>query len=78
MASAKTTLKAVDAADADDGLEPDERGLPKDAAEEQAQKDAKDILLIEATRILSDAVGMAGSGPRVAANDPVVNKFKVK
>ena len=78
VASAKTTLKAVDAADADDGLEPDERGLPKDAAEEQAQKDAKDILLIEATRILSDAVGMAGSGPRVAANDPVVNKLKVK
>ncbi len=66
------------AADADDGLDPDERGLPGDAVQDQAEKDAKDILLIEAAQILSDAVGIAGRGPRVAANDPVVNKLKVK
>ncbi len=78
VAAVKTALKAVDAVDADDGLEPDERGLPKDVADEQAQKDAKDILLIEAAHVLSDAVGIAGSGPRVAANDPVINKLKVK
>ena len=77
-AVAKTTLKSVEATDAGDGLDPDERGLPKDAAQELAQTEAKDILLIEAAHILSDAVGMAGGSPRVAANDPVINKLKVK
>ena len=78
VSAAKTSLKAVETADAEDGLEPDERSLPKDAAQAQAEKEAKDILLIEAAHILSDAVGIVGSGPRVAANDPVVNKLKVK
>ena len=75
--SSKVALKAAEADDTDDGMEPDERGLPKDATEDQAQKDAKDFLLIEAAHILSDAVGIA-TGPRVAANDPVMNKLKVK
>ena len=69
----------VDAEDeAEDGLQADERGLAKDATVDQAKKDAKDILLMEAAHVLSDAVGIANGAPRVAANDPVVNKLKVK
>jgi carboxyl-terminal processing protease len=75
---AQRNPKAAETPDIDDGLEPEERGLPKDAAQEQAQKEAKDFLLIEAAHILSDAVGLAGSGPRVAANDPAYSKAKVK
>lgn len=75
---AQRNPKAAETPDIDDGLEPEERGLPKDAAQEQAQKEAKDFLLIEAAHILSDAVGLAGSGPRVAANDSAYSKAKVK
>ena len=78
VAVTKASLKVVETTVADDGLEPDERGLPKDPVQEQAQKEAKDILLLEAAHILSDAVGLVAGSPRVAANDPVVNKLKVK
>ncbi|MBC7916670.1 MAG: carboxy terminal-processing peptidase [Rhodoferax sp.] len=64
-------------ANTDDALEPEDSDLPRAATEEKTAKKSKDILLLEAAHILSDAVGMAGS-PRVAANDAVLNQRKVK
>ena len=77
-AATKPNVKVPDPSDIADGLEPEERGLPNNAAEEQAQKDAKDFLLIEAAHILSDAVALSSGAPRVAANDSAANKLKVK
>lgn len=42
----------------DDGLQSNERSLTADIALENARKKAKDILLNEATAILSDAAGL--------------------
>lgn len=78
VASRKPDVNLAQASEEDDGLEPQERALLKDPAQEQAQKDAKDFLLIEATRILSDAVGLAAGTPRMAANDASFSKAKLK
>lgn len=72
------------ALEVDDGLEPEERGLPPADDQAQAQKDnkdakdAKDILLQEAAHILGDAVSLANSKSRVAANDASYNRLKAK
>jgi carboxyl-terminal processing protease len=42
----------------DDGLQSNERSLTADIALENARKKAKDVLLNEATAILSDAAGL--------------------
>jgi len=62
---------------ADDALESEDSALPPDTTGGKAAKKPKDILLLEAAHILSDAVGISGN-PRVAANDAVLNERKVK
>ncbi len=65
---------AESAADAaprrDDGLQADERGLAKELAAEKARKNAKDVLLNEAVRIMGDEVAIlktvAGLAARVS------------
>jgi carboxyl-terminal processing protease len=76
-ADAKTSGAAAGVTSSDDALEPDDSGLPQDAAAEKTAKKSKDILLLEAAHILSDAVGLISS-PRVAANDAMVRERKVK
>lgn len=51
----------------DDGLQANERNLSTELAAEKAAKDAKDILLNEATHILSDEVDMLKADTRLAA-----------
>jgi carboxyl-terminal processing protease len=77
-ASEAVAASAVPSNVRDDGLEPQERSLASDLAAEQAQKVAKDILLLEAAHILSDAVVLAHTAPRVAANDAQVRKTKTR
>ena len=50
----------------DDGLEAGERNLAKDLAAEKVRKNAKDVLLNEAVRILSDEVGALAIDARLA------------
>jgi carboxyl-terminal processing protease len=77
-ASGKKSGGAVtDIASTDDSLDPEDSGLPQDTAEGKASKESKDILLLEATHILSDAVSIASS-PRMAANEALINVRKVK
>ena len=52
---------------ADDGLQADERKLTRELATEKRQKDAKDVLLIEAVRILGDEVGVLKSDLKLAS-----------
>jgi carboxyl-terminal processing protease len=47
--------QTIDAAH-DDGLQPNERSLAKSLAAEKVRKDAKDLFLMEAARILSDEI----------------------
>jgi carboxyl-terminal processing protease len=65
--AASTAGADVDAAD--DGLEFDERSLVKELAHEKSRKDAKDIYLVEAAHIVSDAAGLRESGPRLTGAD---------
>jgi len=51
----------------DDGLQANERTLTVELAQEKAAKDAKDILLNEATHILSDEVDLLKGDTRLAA-----------
>ena len=50
----------------DDGLQADERNLGKELAAEKAQKEAKDVLLIEAAHILGDEVEVLNTGAELA------------
>ena len=52
----------------DDGLQADERKLSRLLAAEKARKDAKDPLLVEATRILADGISIAATDARFAVN----------
>lgn len=52
----------------DDGMLSGERNLSADLAIENANKNAKDILLNESAHILSDEVGLPNSNPRLAAS----------
>lgn len=51
----------------DDGLQADERSLETQIAEEKADKDADDFLLIEAANILSDEIALRNTQPRLVA-----------
>lgn len=51
----------------DDGLQADERNLSKELAAEKAQKDTKDVLLIEAAHILGDEAEALKTGVQLAA-----------
>ncbi|CAG4885088.1 Tail-specific protease [Georgfuchsia toluolica] len=52
----------------DDGLQADERNLATELAAENANKNAKDVLLNEAVHILGDEVGLLKPGSRFAAS----------
>ncbi len=54
------------AAARDDGLQADERSMAKSLSAEKVRKDAKDIFLLEAAHILSDAIELAKAKPQVA------------
>jgi carboxyl-terminal processing protease len=60
-------LASRDAAMRDDGLLPNERSVTSSLSDEKARKEAKDVFLQEAVRILGDALDLAGAQPRVAA-----------
>ena len=51
----------------DDGLQADERSIQTQLAEEKADKNADDILLSEAARILSDEIDIRTSAPHLLA-----------
>ena len=51
----------------DDGLQPDERSIKADLADEKARKAEKDVVLHEAANILADEVGMVRSDTKLAA-----------
>ncbi|WP_395824355.1 carboxy terminal-processing peptidase [Collimonas sp.] len=51
----------------DDGLQANERSLSADLAAEKAQKNAKDVLLNEAVRILGDASDLIKGNPKFAS-----------
>ncbi len=55
------------AARGDDGLQADERGLKTELAQEQEQKQAKDVLLNEALHILVDEIGLIHADTKLAA-----------
>ncbi|MES2299231.1 MAG: carboxy terminal-processing peptidase [Pseudomonadota bacterium] len=61
---AKVTVKGT--ARQDDGLMADERNLAAEIAAEKAAKSAKDVLLNEAVRVLSDEVGLLRTDTRMA------------
>jgi len=66
--SDRESAKAASHAFQDDGMLPGERNLSADLAIENANKNAKDILLNEAAHILSDEVGLLKDKPRIAAS----------
>jgi len=66
--SDKATAKAASHALQDDGMLSGERNLSADLAIENANKNAKDILLNEAVHILSDEVGLLKIDSRLAVS----------
>ena len=56
---------AKDSAIRDDGLQANERNLANSLAAEKARKDARDVLLGEAVRILGDEVGLRNADARL-------------
>jgi carboxyl-terminal processing protease len=65
--ASKAPAPVQDSAFKDDGLQANERNLASVLAAEKARKEARDVVLNEAVRILGDAVGIAKSDPRLAA-----------
>ena len=72
--SAAATVK--DNLNRDDGLQADERNLSNLLAAEKARKDAKDILLGEAVRVLSDEAAIAKSDARFAIRVPPASTLR--
>jgi carboxyl-terminal processing protease len=66
--SEKTSAKARSHALQDDGMLSSERNLSADLAIENANKNAKDILLNEAAHVISDEVGLLKTDARLAAS----------
>jgi carboxyl-terminal processing protease len=66
-AASKQTAPAGDSALRDDGLQANERDLAVELAAEKARRNANDVLLNEAVRILGDEVGLLQADARVAA-----------
>lgn len=64
----KTSAKARNHALQDDGMQPGERNLKADMAIENANKNAKDILLNEAAHILNDEASLLKSNSKLAAS----------
>ena len=63
----KAAAPATGGARQDDGLQADERNLANELAAEKARKNAKDVLLNEAVRILGDEVGILKTNASLAA-----------
>jgi carboxyl-terminal processing protease len=72
------SVPMMDTDDPDDGLESDERDLALELSHEKSRKSAKDIHLIEAAHILSDAVGILEVNQRLAANIKTSTKSRQK
>jgi carboxyl-terminal processing protease len=68
--SDKASAQAVSHALQDDGMLSSERNLSADLAIENANKNAKDILLNEAAHVLSDEVGLLKTDSMLAARIP--------
>lgn len=66
--SHKTSAKAGSHAFQDDGMLSSERNPSADLAIENANKNAKDILLNEAAHVISDEAGLLKTNPRLAEN----------
>lgn len=66
--SDKASAEARSHALQDDGMLPSERNLSADLAIENANKNAKDILLNEAAHVLSDEAGLLKTNARLAAS----------
>jgi carboxyl-terminal processing protease len=66
--SGKASAEARSHALQDDGMLSSERNLSADLAIENANKNAKDILLNEAAHVLSDEVGLLKTNSRLTAN----------
>jgi carboxyl-terminal processing protease len=64
----KASAKANSRILLDDGMQPGERNLKADLAIENANKNAKDILLNEAVHILSDEASMLKTNPKIATS----------
>ncbi|WP_338761158.1 carboxy terminal-processing peptidase [Massilia sp. METH4] len=65
---AKQAAAAVKGASrTDDGLQGDERSLTAELEAEQAAKNAKDVLLLEAVHIMADEVGLLKTDTRLAS-----------
>lgn len=77
VSDGKSGSSESDTTSTDDAVDTEDGGVPQDTAQEKTAKKRKDILLLEAAHILSDAVGLASS-PRMAANEAVLNDRKVK
>ncbi len=63
----KTDVRESGSVPTDDGLQADERTLSKELANEKVRRDAKDVLLIEAGRIIGDEVTVLKSSVKLAA-----------
>jgi carboxyl-terminal processing protease len=66
--SGKASAESMSHALQDDGMLSSERNLSADLAIENANKNAKDILLNEAAHVLSDEVGLLKTNSRLAAD----------
>jgi carboxyl-terminal processing protease len=66
-ASGKEPVLETVSASRDDGLQPGERNLAVELAAEKARKNAKDVLLNEAVRVLGDELEVRKTGARIAA-----------
>jgi len=66
--SYKVSAKAGSHAFQDDGMLSSERNPSADLAIENANKNAKDILLNEAAHVISDEAGLLKTNPRLAEN----------
>ena len=66
-AATKGTSNATDDADKDDGLQASERDMKVELAAEKARNNNKDVMLIEAARIMRDQVDLLKPGVSLAA-----------
>ena len=66
-ASGKEPAAETVSASRDDGLQAGERNLAAELAAEKARKNAKDVLLNEAVRVLGDELEVRKTGARIAA-----------
>jgi carboxyl-terminal processing protease len=67
-ASSSISDEATDEA-RDDGLQPDERSIAKANSSDKARKSAKDVLLLEAVHVLSDAVTLTSINSQLAESN---------